>query len=373
MALLSRLKLNDFRNLESVELCLSPGFNLFIGPNGSGKTSLLEALHVLGTGRSFRTNKLDPLINDRADHFVIFAETIDGNVSNKIGLKRARNSTPFLRFNEHTQNSWSLVATALPLQLINSDSFAILEGGGKARRRFLDWALFHVERSYLADWRAYRRVVAQRNILLKRRGPSMSSQLDAWDNEMGTLGEILHNRREALLEKFQVQLQVLLSRLLPGLEPSLEYKKGWPEQTGLLEVLQNTRDRDLRYGISLSGPHRGDFTIRINRHAATDSLSRGQTKLLVIALKLAMGQVVKASPKSPSQRAEGPLYLIDDLAAELDTDNCCKVVSYLHEQNDQCLFTAINASALPGVSDLIEASGKFHVEHGKISACPATA
>lgn len=373
MALLSRVKLNGFRNLESVELCLAPGFNLFIGANGSGKTSLLEALHVLGTGRSFRTNKLDPLINDLSDHFVIFTEINEGGIANKVGLKRSRNASPVLRFNEQTQASWSLVAAALPLQLINSDSFAILEGGGKARRRFLDWALFHVEHSYLIDWRAYRRVVAQRNILLKQRGPKMSSQLDAWDNEMGLLGEIIHRRRVTLIDSFQAQLQILLDRLLPGLDFQLEYRKGWPEQASLIEVLQKTRDRDLRYGVSLSGPHRGDFSIRVNRHAATDTLSRGQTKLLVIALKLAMGELVKVAAGSSNRPTGGPLYLIDDLAAELDVGNCSKVISYLHEQNDQCLFTAITESALPGVTDLIEASGKFHVEHGKISACPATA
>ena len=372
VTLLSRLKLNDFRNLKSVELLFQPGFNLIIGPNGSGKTSLLEAIHVLSTGRSFRTTRLDPLISDGSANFVIFADTLADGVHYKIGLQRSANAAPLLRLNEQTQSSWSQVAACLPLQLVNSDSFSILEGGGKARRRFLDWALFHVEHSYLGDWRAYRRAITQRNILLKQKSSATAAQLDAWDSQIAVLGESIDQQRSALVNRFVPVLDQMLERLLPGVRIQFEYKRGWADDGELIQALRQFRDRDFRYGVTLNGPHRGDFVIKVNRHIATDALSRGQIKMLIFALKLAMGSVVKDTASHLSETENrSPLYLIDDLASELDPQNCQRIISYLHESGDQCIFTAITDTALSDVVDLTEASGKFHVEHGKILHSPA--
>lgn len=376
MARVIRLKLNNFRNLKSIELFLSPGINLFVGANGSGKTSLLEALHVLGTGRSFRTTRFDPLIANESDHFMIFAEVAETLGSAvKIGLKRNKKAgPPLLRLNEHSQNSWSQVAASLPLQLINSDSFCILEGGGKVRRRFLDWALFHVEQSYLSDWRDYRRVVSHRNTLLKQKRFSLGTELDAWDAEMAVLGETIHQHRLRLIGVFEPEFKSVIEKFLPRVQIDFEYRSGWVDSdtSRLGEVLKLTRDRDIRYGMSLSGPHRGDFSLKTEGRLATDTLSRGQTKMLIFALKLAMGNIIK-NLKQPSskQLVNRPIYMIDDLAAELDEENSLKIINYLAESGDQCIFTAISELALKRVSELSEASGKFHVEHGKITSSPA--
>lgn len=376
MTLLSRIKLNDFRNLESVELDLVPGFNLFFGANGSGKTSLLEAIYVLSAGRSFRTSRLEPLVREAADNFVIYAETIQGrDVLNRIGLKRLRlpGSAPLLRLNEQTLSSWALVASCLPVQLINTDSFSILEGGGKARRRFMDWALFHVEPSYLSIWRLYRRAVTQRNALLKQKVSGSVSMLDAWDVEVSTLGNKIHEYRQSLIQKFIPILEETVRRFLPDTNIDFEYKRGWSDDAELLSTLKVSRQRDLRYGITLNGPHRADFALKISRVLVTDMLSRGQTKMLIFALKLAMGEVIKSyANNAAGDLLKSPVYLIDDLAAELDEENCNKVIQYLYESTDQCLFTAITQRALSSVDDLVAASGKFHVEHGKIFTSPAT-
>ena len=320
---------------------------------------------MLSTGRSFRTTRLDPLIASDGSHFVIFAEVLDASSSYKLGLKRSANGAPLLRFNELTQSNWADVAACLPLQLINSDSFSLLEGGGKTRRRFLDWALFHVEHSYLMQWRAYRRVVSQRNILLKQKPANMDKLLDSWDIQLNELGEYIHDQRLQLVEKYLPELRKLTSKFLNGIDVELEYKRGWPEDLSLMEALASSRTRDLRYGATLNGPHRGDFSLKVERYLATDALSRGQTKMLIFALKFAMGEIVKTSTN--------PLYLIDDLASELDSANCARVTEHLYASKDQCVFTAITADALSAVFDLTEASGKFHVEHGKIAASLATA
>lgn len=358
-----------FRNLQSVDLELSPGFNVFSGINGSGKTSVLEAIHVLSVGRSFRTQKIDPLVCHSEKDFLIFADLAD---EGKLGLLKARNGRKELKYSGQIQKSWQDVAAALPLQILNSESFLLLEGGGRVRRRFLDWAVFHVEHSYLRDWRAYRRGIAHRNSLLKssQQVASLEAQLDAWDLELAILGESIHRRRAAVVEAFSLILAELIALFLPARDISLEYKAGWDSSMPFSQALREQRGRDLSYGMTTQGPHRGDFQVRLGRQLATELLSRGQLKMLVCALKIAMGQFLHVQANARQDRSEGRrcIYLIDDLASELDQGNRARVMAILAEQGAQCLLTAVEADDLSLPAEVSERSGKFHVEHGKIRA-----
>ena len=365
MAVFSRLRIDGFRNLSAVDLHTPPRFNLFVGQNGSGKTSVLEAIHVLSVGRSFRTHKLDPLVSVNNDQFLIYAEL---NAGQRLGLQRGRTGVPALRLDGENQNNWAEVAMLLPLQVINTDSFSLLEGGGKARRRFLDWAMFHVEHSFLSDWRAYRRIVSQRNVLLKQKPRDLQSQLNAWDFNLARLAQSIHDRRSALLSHYQPEFSALLKTFLPEISASLSYMPGWDINVPFADALRESRDRDMRYGMTLIGPHRADFQVKVEKHQAIDVLSRGQTKMLICALKLAMGQLIKSRYIEEQQSSYQSTYLIDDLAAELDSVNSEVIIQFLYETGDQCFFTAIEESSLKVVTDLTETSGKFHVEHGKIRA-----
>ena len=365
MAALSRLRIDGFRNLLAVDLEPSPQFNMFVGHNGSGKTSALEAIHVLSVGRSFRTHKLDPLISTDAAKFLVYAELYEGS---RLGLQRGRTGAPELRLDGLSQASWANIATSLPLQVINTDSFSLLDGGGKARRRFLDWGVFHVEHSFLSDSRDYRRILNQRNVLLKQRPRDLDLQLKAWDSDFSRLATDIHIRRSALLEQYQPLFQGLAAMFLPGIAVRLEYLPGWNVQTPIEIALAESKERDLRYGMTTQGPHRADFQIKTEKHQAVEVLSRGQIKMLVCALKLSMGQLVKAFYQARDGRNYHAIYLVDDLSAELDPINCAAIIRILGETGDQCFFTAIEESSLPLVADLTESSGKFHVEHGKIRA-----
>lgn len=368
MAALCKLKVDGFRNLKSVDLHLSPRFNFLIGQNGSGKTSFLETIHVLSVGRSFRTHKLDPLVCVDSAEFFVYGELLNGR---RLGLQRNRVGSPALRLDGVSQTSWSDVATLLPLQIINTDSFNLLEGGGKTRRRFLDWAMFHVEHTFLQDWRAYRRIVTQRNVLLKQRPRDLQEQLNAWDSELARLATSIHQRRSALILEYLPVFEALIATFLPTLVTTFVYLPGWDSYTPLSQALSESRERDIRYGMTLLGPHRADFQIKIGKHQATEVLSRGQIKMLVCALKLSMGQYIKTKYWSTGNQTYQTIYLIDDLAAELDPANCAKVVAHLDRTDDQCFFTAIEEASLSSVSELTESSGKFHVEHGKIRTSKA--
>ena len=176
MSRVEKLTVTGLRNLVDVAIDVSPRLNIFHGENGSGKTSLLEGIHLLSSGRSFRSAKLDPLITHGKDEAVIFSKLTDGL---RIGLSKSRRRRHLLRLQDETQKNWESVARSLPLQIIDSTAFQLLEGGPKARRRFLDWGVFHVEHSFLTAWRDSRKCLANRNALLK--APRLDRpQLEAW-------------------------------------------------------------------------------------------------------------------------------------------------------------------------------------------------
>lgn len=365
MAVIQRLKVDGFRNLSEVDITPSAGFNLITGINGSGKTSLLEAIHVLSVGKSFRTQRTDSLVNVDRNDFVVYGDLQPGDLST--GMQKSRQGKTTLRFQGQTQKNWQEVASALPLQVINSDSFSLLEGGARFRRRFMDWAVFHVEHEYLQAWRGYLRCLAQRNAVLKSlsgvsHGRSLA-ELEPWERDLVRFGNTIHEKRVALLGEFGPRLNDLLSKLMPSKSLSLSYKAGWDEtlEGGLQESLDHNRLRDIRYGATQQGPHRADFILTERGRNVVELFSRGQLKILVCAVKLAMGEMIL------SRYQQGCVYLVDDLASELDTKNRALVTRLLADTGAQCFFTAISPDDLPLAQDgLSERPGKFHVEHGKI-------
>lgn len=374
MSILTSYSVDCFRNLKAIDFHPAPGFNLIYGKNGSGKTSLLESIHYLSVGRSFRTHKISPLLQLDKQSFLIVA-AIAGS-EGRIGLSKNRQGALDLRVFSETQKNFQRVAELLPLQLINSDSLSLLEGGAKLRRRFLDWMMFHVEHSFISRWRNYRQAVSQRNACLK----SLSRQsgrsglreedkklLQVWEAEIAELGETIDSDRRRLFDSLMPYFREILSDFLPSHEFEIEFRSGWDKAQSLLETLQSNRDRELQYGMTLYGPHRADFQIKIDGLSASEILSRGQIKLLVCALKLAAGQLIDRLSFEENEVVNRCIYLVDDLASELDRPNRAKVIDKLKTSGSQCFFTAIDAEDLPEVAEISKkSSGQFHVEHGKM-------
>lgn len=367
MAIITRLRVDNFRNLKKVDLELNPSFNLFFGENGSGKTSLLEAIHVLSVGKSFRTAKVEPLLAEDAAEFLVYSELDTGS---RIGLSRAGSGQPTLRVDANPQSSWKEVAALIPLQVINSDIFHLIDGGASIRRRFLDWALFHVEHSYLFWWRNYRRLIQQRNALLKQNPFDLLNQLAVWDIELSKAGNELHHNRKTLLAEYQPFLEATIAALIPDvkMKVEVEYKKGWPDGIGLDQALLLTREKDARYKATFCGPHRADLVITCRNKTISELFSRGQIKLIACALKISMAKFLVEKKRQQGVQNYSASFLIDDLASELDRNSCESIIVELNTTRNQCLFTSISQDALPLLSELTGASGTFHVEHGKIYA-----
>jgi DNA replication and repair protein RecF len=365
MSALKRIKVDNFRNLKNVDLDLRPEVNLFIGDNGSGKTSFMEAIHVLSVGKSFRTARVDPLLADGKGQFLIYAELFSGD---RIGLQRGLSTTPNLRLNSEPQSGWKEVAPLMPIQVLNSDSFLLVDGGAGVKRRFIDWAMFHVEHSYLGRWRNYRRLVQQRNALLKLSHRDIQSQLTIWDEELAKSGEEMHLHRKQLLKSYIPVLLKTINEFLPAIDISIDYKKGWPRGMSLHHALFDSRAKDTKYRATTLGPHRADVAITSAGLPVSEVLSRGQIKLVACALKISMSRYLSQIKADQGNPAYTITFLVDDLASELDANSSGAVLDALITSKNQCIFTAITGGDLARVSDLTETSGKFHVEHGKIQA-----
>ncbi len=358
MSALSRLELTAFRNISDIELEPAKTLNLIYGENGSGKTSILEAIHLLATGKSFRSSLVDPLIKDGEAEAIIFAKSVDGS---SFGLAKPRNKKHQLKLNGTNQKNWDDVARSLPTQVLDSGSFQFLEGGPKARRRFLDWGVFHVEPGFVAHWRRSRVALAQRNRLLKN--PRLDeAQLQVWDHELCQASQHIDGFRRAYMEAILPEFAAIYRGLAQdgGQELAITYKRGWDEESDLATSLVANRAQDIKYGASQLGPHRADIEVKLGKRRALEVLSRGQQKLLICALKIAQSKLLAESVGRQC------LYLLDDLPAELDSENRKRVLTQLGALQAQLFVTSVDRNALN--LEEFEASeiATFHVERGTI-------
>lgn len=355
---LQALQIHCVRNIEHLHLNLSPGGNFFFGVNGAGKTSVLEAVHFLSTGRSFRSGASRSLITH--DHPVcrVVGRIGDEHVQVPMGIERHRIDGLRARVGGSPVSSLTELAERLPVVTIDTESLTLVTGTPEARRRFLDATVFHVEHQFISLWRRYQRALRQRNAGL-RRGTLAGD--GAWQAELAVAGEALSDIRDNVLRRLADTVARTMVELSPGLgDVSLSLRRGWESNVPLGEAIKEMTDSDRRQGFTQRGPHRADVRVLVAGRPAAEVLSRGQLKVLVSALRLAQGRLVAAA------NASQPLYLIDDLLAELDANHAERICELLAESQSQVLMTAVDAG------NLLRWWGTkphrvFHVEHGNIS------
>lgn len=357
MSVISRLDVLNVRNLSNVKLLPAQKLNLIFGDNGSGKTSLLEAIHLLGLGRSFRSQKLDSIIQNEKEECVVFCELAEGA---SIGLSKSRRQGHQLKLMGEKQRNWADAARHLPVQILNSESFLLLEGSSKVRRRYLDWGVFHVEQDFVGAWRKAAKCLAHRNLLLKQRSPDRN-QLAAWDLELCRLSELIDSSRSEYFALLCPALLETVAKLVDLPDLNLQYCRGWDNTADLAGVLKAGLVKDLKYGATQHGPHRADLVMKIGRSDAIEILSRGQQKLLVSAMKIAQGYLLSRLIGVKS------VYLLDDLPSELDASNRRRVCALLDELDCQVFMTCVDPEDLEKSWPAGLMPRKFHVEHGKIA------
>ena len=330
--ILTELKIHHLRNIPSTHLLLNSRFNFIIGSNGSGKTSILEALYMLSCGHSFRSREISSIISHGQSVLTVFARSAEQNT---ISLQKSCSEPTQIKLNNQYCTSTSQLAYALPCQIFYSDIFQIIDAGPSVRRSVLDWGLFHVKHDYLRVWKEYKRVLKQRNALLKRHAPY--AQFVPWDQQLSQLANQLDSFRQEYFVKWEIIFTKVLSQLT-DCPSSIRYYKGWDRKlTGksLEQILAEHFVSDTQKSYTQYGAHQADLYIESNDLKAKQILSRGQQKIILIALKLAQGEILE----------HNCLYLFDDLAAELDERHQNRLFNYLINQEGQYVITSINETA----------------------------
>lgn len=349
---LDLIRIRNLRNISEASLEPSAGINIFEGPNGSGKTSLLEAIYLLGRGRSFRGNRIASVIQKNKQTLELYCEAENHKKSVKIGLRKTTVATD-VKINGVRINKLSLLARELPLHLITPRSHEIIEGKADYRRRFLEWGVFHVEPRYQYYSARYQRVLAQRNAALKRDVASV----DHWNIELARCGDELNQMRLEYLRALEPILIDELQYLIPNISISLSWKQGWDQNTDLIDSLTRNRERDIHKGYTSGGPHRADLVIMSSGEPASRILSRGQQKLIVIGLILSQSKLLK------NITGMNPIIMVDDLESELDQTNKISIVQRLIAQNTQVIITRTDNNRTSNY----QMDKLFHVEHGAVS------
>jgi DNA replication and repair protein RecF len=353
---LIKVDISAVRNIKSLSIRPSPAVNLIYGKNASGKSAFLESLFILGRAKSFRTTSIKSVIHFEQPHLLVSALTGQTNGNNyQLGIQLDGKNTE-IRINQQSTQRRSDLAYTLPLQLIHPKSYELLDAGPQFRREFLDWGVFNEFPNFLMAWRNYKKALLQRNSLLKSKH---TAQINVWDKELVNYGTIVNDFRQQYLQQFS-SVFIAISNLFLSIEGiEINYLPGWDINKPFQQVLIDEREKDLRYGFTHSGAHRGDFQLLVNKRLAKDYVSRGQLKLLVLSLKLAQVQMLA---ENQNQLA---CVLIDDFAAELDSTNRAKLLNYLAAMNCQVFITATEMADFGDLHHL-QTYKMFHMEHGNI-------
>lgn len=363
----ARLTTYNFRNLISVAIDLHPKLNFFVGNNGSGKSSLLEAIFFLGHGKSFRTSKVEHLASYETDNFVVSVKDVNDL---QLGLsKNLQSGVTLIKINGERHARLSELAKNIAVQIVTPESFKLFFGGPKERRRFVELGMFHVKHDSTKQWREFNRVLKQRNACIRHNLDKTT--FDYWTAMFCQLSEEVADVRNEYITNLIVELPYWLELLLPSIadKVTVQYLQGWPQKKSLIDSLNDSHEREQAFGYSIYGAHKFDVKFLIAKQALESQLSRGQQKLFLLALTFAQAKLIARVKRVK------PILLIDDIGAELDANSRESLSTALSILDCQVIITAIEEGVLQPfiTNDLVidKESSKnkyhmFHVKHGGI-------
>jgi DNA replication and repair protein RecF len=348
---LTTIDIENFRCIRAAHLTLDPQATGIVGENGSGKTSLLEAIYLLAHGRSFRANQREKLLPPQTDFLRVVGRVQTARGELVAGIEYGKQGT---RANLAGQGISGIaeIAEILPVQVIDPGVHRLIEEGSARRRRLLDWGVFHVKHEFLGVWRRYQRALQQRNAVLRSNGDEQL--LAAWEGELGTAGHRVDTLRSEYASQLLPHFVGIAEQLLGAQGARFSYRRGWAAEHELVAQLIESRPRDQRLRTTTVGAHRADVAFAFEGAPARDRVSRGQQKLLAAAFILAQLAFQAAQGAPPA------CLMLDDPAAELDVDNLGKLLAAVSKIPAQLVITSVHESGLEGV----KLGRKFHVKQG---------
>ncbi|MGF1598765.1 MAG: DNA replication/repair protein RecF [Acidimicrobiales bacterium] len=314
---ITRLWLHDYRSYEELSLPLVPGLTAVCGPNGVGKTNLLEALGLLATLRSFRGSPVESLVRRGADRAVVRAEGVRDGREVLIELELAKGRTRAQVNRQRLRRARDLLG-AVRVTVFAPDDLALVKEGPTLRRTYIDDLLVALDPAVDAVIGDLDRVLRQRNALLRqargRLDEGAALTLDVWDDKLATLGAELTQRRERLATDL-LPLVTDAYAELAGRPTRIDarYERSWATSS-LEEAVASGRDDDVRRGVTQIGPHRDELFLGLDGLTARTEASQGEQRTLALALRLSGHRLVT------ERIGEPPLLLLDDVLSELDPD-----------------------------------------------------
>lgn len=336
--MITRLRLQHFRSYTDSVFELAQGVTIVAGPNASGKTNLLEAVLVSALGGSFRARDAE-LVQFGSAWARIDAQTPLGSRVVKIQTEPSANKT--FEIGDHQLTRLHQTRT-LPAVLFEPNHLLLLHGSPDLRRSFLDDLIEQSESGFAATRRHYRRVLAQRNALLKQNPANLANQLFVWNVRLSELGGQIAKQRLALIGRLQAQVAELYSSLAgKPYDVVIEYVSkfsGEQYESALLNKLESNLMLDIARGFTASGPHRDDLIVLLNGHPAQETASRGEIRTLVLALKILELKEIEQA------RRIRPLLLLDDVFSELDAERRQALTRYAEQY--QTIITTTDADSI---------------------------
>ena len=358
MSRIRQLRLDGIRNLAAATLDLHPRCTLISGDNGSGKTALLEALYLLGRGKSFRENQTRHLINHDKPHLRLIARIERDGREHLLGIEKSAREHR-LRLDGENLKTLSDLAALTPNQILNSDNFALIDQGPEHRRRYLDYGLYYHNPAFLPDWQRYNYALKNRNAALRQNW--RAADLAPWNHILGETGSRIDTYRRAYLTALEQALNTYHAEL-GGLDPiHIHYQRGWTSDDLAAQLTANN-ERDSQLKHTRDGIHRADIRFHADGRDIAHHYSRGQQKTLICALILAQTRLITADSGT------APIILIDDIAAELDRRRQHMLLNFLADSGAQLYITHIDGDLElpPALAD----HQRLHIEAGHIREHP---
>lgn len=334
---LNRLSLRDFRLFPAAAFEPAPeGTTLLTGPNGSGKTTILEAVAFLGSQRSFRGSQRDAMIRVGADRGFVRGELHEGERTITVEAELSRGSAESRTLVNRQRVRRAELAEAVPYTVFSPEDLALVQKGPAGRRALLDDALSVLDRRAAIAAEETERALRQRGALLRQAGgratPEVESTLDVWDARLATSADTLVRARRALVDKLGPRLEGAyrsLASVSPAPSVTLRYEASWSHDYAV--ALAERRREDLRRGVTTVGPHRDDVAIELAGRDARVQASQGEQRCLALGLRLGLHGLLGIRLGHP------PLLLLDDVFSELDPARAQALVGQLPP--GQCLLT----------------------------------
>lgn len=354
---LSRVALENLRNIAQAVLEPSPGMNLLVGRNGAGKTSILEGIYLLANGKSFRRGAEKSLIQSGARQLRVSARLKGGDGDHQLKLVKSA-TLKQVEWDGEAIATISEAARRLPVLLLANDIVERFRAGCRGRQAIVDWGLFHVEPEFHGAWLRYRYLLRQRNEVLRQTRTAAASN---WTKELIGAGEVVTRYRVDFGARVAACFTAIASDFGVGAEAACSFFQGWQESQPLESALAANWERDRRLGYTIAGPHRAEPKLTWLEQPVLSAGSTGQVKLLVYLLVLAVGRVIREA------RAAAPLVLIDDIGAALDDSALGSLVQWAHAQSGQSFVTDVTGTRVINQSHNRDLA-VFHVEQGRIAA-----